>query len=78
MNCIEPTVVAAELGLPVVNCDGMGRAFPELQMYTPTIYGARSTPAVLVAAAGSWRACTDVTSASVLEVFMRDAAVSFG
>ena len=30
-NGIEPLVVGARLGLPVVDCDLMGRAFPELQ-----------------------------------------------
>ena len=27
-----PFTVAAKLDLPVVDCDGMGRAFPELQV----------------------------------------------
>ena len=31
-NAIEPLEVAAMLNLPVVDCDGMGRAFPELQV----------------------------------------------
>ena len=78
MNCIEPMVIAAELDLPIVDCDGMGRAFPELQMYTPTINGTQPAPCVLVAPDGRWCACTHVTSASVLEVFMRNAVTSFG
>ena len=32
MNALEPLVVSARTGLPVVDCDGMGRAFPELQV----------------------------------------------
>ncbi len=47
-NGIEPLVLAGQLDLPVVDADGMGRAFPELQMYTPAIYGLDPTPAVLV------------------------------
>ena len=31
-NCLEPLVVGARLGLPVVDGDLMGRAFPELQV----------------------------------------------
>ncbi|MGE0500798.1 MAG: DUF917 domain-containing protein [Rhizobiaceae bacterium] len=31
-NALQPLVVATELGLPVVDADAMGRAFPELQM----------------------------------------------
>ena len=32
LNSTEPMIVAAELGLPVVDMDFMGRAFPELQV----------------------------------------------
>jgi DUF917 family protein len=34
INSMIPLVVAATAGLPVVDADGMGRAFPELQMET--------------------------------------------
>lgn len=46
-NAMEPLIVAALSGLPVVDCDGMGRAFPEMQMTTYAIYGHRSTPSAL-------------------------------
>ena len=32
MNSLEPLLVSAILGLPVVDGDGMGRAFPMLQV----------------------------------------------
>lgn len=44
MNSTIPFVVAAETGLPLVDGDGMGRAFPELQMVTFTLHGVRATP----------------------------------
>jgi uncharacterized protein len=44
LNSIMPVSVAAEMGLPLVDCDGMGRAFPEIQMVTHTIYGVSATP----------------------------------
>ena len=47
VNSMVPFVVAAELGLPLVDCDGMGRAFPELQMVTATLYGVPATPMAL-------------------------------
>jgi DUF917 family protein len=47
-NSTHPIRVAAQLGLPVVDADGMGRAFPELQMVTPGIYGISATPIALV------------------------------
>lgn len=44
LNSIMPISVAAEMSLPLVDCDGMGRAFPEIQMVTYTIYGVSATP----------------------------------
>ncbi|MEM9221419.1 MAG: DUF917 domain-containing protein [Pseudomonadota bacterium] len=47
VNATIPLVVAARLGLPVVDGDGMGRAFPEFQMTTFNIYGAGINPFVM-------------------------------
>lgn len=44
LNSTIPIMVAARLGLPLVDCDGMGRAFPEVQMVTHTLYGIGATP----------------------------------
>jgi len=44
INSTIPFVVAAKTGLPVVDADGMGRAFPELQMETFSIYGVPGSP----------------------------------
>lgn len=46
-NSMEPLVTAAYAGLPVVDGDGMGRAFPEMQMTTYAIYGHHSTPSMM-------------------------------
>jgi hypothetical protein len=43
-NSIVPIYVAARLGIPMVDGDGMGRAFPEIQMVTHSIYGISATP----------------------------------
>lgn len=43
-NSIEPMITASLTGLPVVDDDGMGRAFPELQMKTYFVYGVRCYP----------------------------------
>jgi uncharacterized protein len=47
INSQIPIAVAASLKLPLVDCDGMGRAFPELQMVTFTLYGVTATPMVM-------------------------------
>ena len=44
LNSMFPIAAAARLGLPMVDCDGMGRAFPELQMVTFTIGGISASP----------------------------------
>ena len=44
LNSTTPFIVAATLGLPLVDADAMGRAFPELQMVTPTLHGMAATP----------------------------------
>jgi DUF917 family protein len=44
LNSTIPFVVAATLGLPLVDADGMGRAFPEIQMIVPSMYGVSATP----------------------------------
>ena len=47
VNSMLPIAACARLGLPLVDCDGMGRAFPELQMVTFTIGGMSATPMAL-------------------------------
>jgi hypothetical protein len=47
VNSTIPFVVAATLGLPLVDADGMGRAFPELQMVMPGLLGVSATPLVV-------------------------------
>jgi len=44
INSTIPLFVAARLGIPVIDADGQGRAFPELQMETFAINGVRGTP----------------------------------
>ncbi|PYE82571.1 DUF917 domain-containing protein [Pseudoroseicyclus aestuarii] len=47
LNSTIPFAVAAVTGLPLLNGDGMGRAFPELQMCSFTMHGVKATPLVL-------------------------------
>jgi DUF917 family protein len=44
VNSTIPIAAAAALGLPLLDADGMGRAFPELQMVLPTLYGVTASP----------------------------------
>ena len=47
VNSMLQLLACARLGLPLVDADGMGGAFPELQMVTFTIGGMSATPMAL-------------------------------
>ncbi len=44
VNSVIPLAVGRALGLPVIDGDCMGRAFPELQLVTLTLYGHQAAP----------------------------------
>ncbi|QLC24889.1 DUF917 domain-containing protein [Parasphingopyxis algicola] len=48
INATIPLILALRTGLPLIDCDGMGRAFPELQMVTFNIYGYSASPLIFV------------------------------
>ena len=48
LNSTIPFVIGAMTGIPVIDGDGMGRAYPELQMVTFTMHGVSATPMVIV------------------------------
>lgn len=43
-NSLHPMLPAARRGLPLLDGDGMGRAFPELQMVTWSVFGQSASP----------------------------------
>jgi DUF917 family protein len=47
LQCMFPLILAAQTGLPLLDGDSIGRAFPELQMCTFMIYG--TTPGLPMA-----------------------------
>jgi len=47
VNSMTPIMAAARSGLPLVDADGMGRAFPEIQMVTFNVYGVSCTPVAI-------------------------------
>ncbi|XP_072038494.1 uncharacterized protein [Amphiura filiformis] len=79
LNAMEPLVVAARTGLPVVDCDGMGRAFPELQMFVPAISGNPLYPSTLADDTGIQRCVALQTDTPKdLENFFRVNVVKMG
>lgn len=62
LNSMIPLIVGASLRRPVVDADGMGRAFPELQMVTPTLFGISSTPMTIADEKGNLAAINSVNN----------------
>lgn len=77
VNSTTPIVAAAELGLPLVDGDGMGRAFPEVQMVLPTLSGVRATPMALADEKGN-TAVFDTVDNRWAERLARTATVEMG
>ena len=77
-NSMVPMIVAANLGIPLVDGDGMGRAFPELQMITYLIYGGSPEPSAMADERGNQMVLSRVLDANWLERIARAATIEFG
>jgi DUF917 family protein len=77
-NSIEPVLTAAFAGLPVLDGDGMGRAFPEVQMSTFFIYGLDASPGAIADDKGNVVVFKTVVDMYWLERFARHIAVDMG
>src|SRR5690348_964853 len=76
-NGLLPVTWAARMGLPVVDADGMGRAFPEVPQVTMHLAGISASPAVLTDERGNL-AVFQTISGDWMERLERAAAVEFG
>lgn len=77
LNSTIPIAVAASVGLPIVDGDGMGRAFPELQMVSMTMHGISACPMVIADEKGNALALNTVDNLST-EKFARVITVEMG
>jgi uncharacterized protein len=77
LNSTTPFQVAARLGISLVDADGMGRAFPEIQMVTPTMYGVSATPMALADEKGN-TALLETIDNRWTERFARSITVDMG
>lgn len=77
-NSTRPLVVAAQTGLPVIDGDGMGRAFPELQMDTFAIYGPPPTPAAIADPYGQTALFAGISDPRTLERYARAVTIQMG
>ena len=77
-NAFAPMIVAAQSGLPVIDGDGMGRAFPELQMDTFMIAGIPPSPAVLADHVDHITVFDNIDDPKTLERFARVVTIQMG
>ena len=77
-NSMEPMLTAAQAGLPVVDGDGMGRAFPEMQMCTWSIYGHREAPSAMADEKGNIVVIRETPNDVWLEKIARSVVVAMG
>lgn len=78
-NAMAPIIAAAMAGLPVIDGDGMGRAFPEGQMTTFSIYGGRDEgPSALADDKGNVVVVQHTIDAVWRERLMRNVTISMG
>jgi uncharacterized protein len=62
LNSTLAFIAAAERRLPIVDADLVGRAFPELQMCTPSLFGTPATPLALCDEKGNSSVLTAISN----------------
>lgn len=77
VNTPVPMAVAGELGIPVIDGDGMGRAFPELQMTSFYINGVSPSPTAAANEKG-YVTIADSPDALTAERIVRNSAMAYG
>ena len=77
LNSTIPIAVAATVGLPIVDGDGMGRAFPELQMVSMTMFDIHACPMAMADEKGNALVLNTVDNLST-EKFARVITVEMG
>jgi DUF917 family protein len=77
LNSVMPVAYAAMRGLPLIDADGMGRAFPSLNMTTFNVYGVACTPLSLADEHGNV-AVFETFDAKTAEDFARPLVAAMG
>lgn len=77
-NAMQPLIQSAFSGLPALDGDGMGRAFPELQHCTFSIGGVRCTPAAIADCHHNTVLFPALRDTRTLERFARAVTVQMG
>ncbi|WOE75204.1 DUF917 domain-containing protein [Alterisphingorhabdus coralli] len=76
-NSMFPLALSASTGLPVIDADGMGRAFPHLEMTTFSVYGSKATPAIVTDELGN-KVTLDLLTDRLAEETLRPVVAALG
>jgi DUF917 family protein len=77
INSTIPITLAAQLRKPLIDLDGMGRAFPEIQMVTQSLYGVTAHPFSMADEKGNSALLSTIDN-RWMETFARSIAVNMG
>jgi DUF917 family protein len=77
INSMIPILLAAERRLPVIDGDGMGRAFPQLEMETFNVYGVPCSPVAIADERGN-TVVIETSSAAKAEWLARGVTIRMG
>lgn len=77
INSTIPIALAAKLRMPLVDLDGMGRAFPEIQMVTHSLFGVTAHPFTMADEKGNSAVLSTIDN-RWMETFARGIAVNMG
>ena len=77
INSMFPLALSAVSGVPVLDADGIGRAVPQVEMTTFSIYGVRATPALMMDDSGNV-VTIEAINDRLAEDFCRSTAVAMG
>lgn len=77
INSTIPITLAARLRIPLLDLDGMARAFPEIQMVTQSLIGITATPFVIADEKGNSAVLATIDN-RWMETFARSIAVNMG
>lgn len=77
VNSMVPIMLAAEFRLPVIDADGMGRAFPQLEMETFNVYGVPASPVAVADEQGN-SVIVETADAAKAEFIARGVTIRMG
>jgi hypothetical protein len=77
LNTLLPVATAAEMGLPIVNSDGMRRAYPQIEMTVFTLAGLPAGPLSIADEKGN-QCVFETTTNQIAETLARTAVIQLG